>query len=86
MPEPIYTDVHEVLDYFGKCAHCDYPASASLVIRWYSDYTSDRELIATCGLPCGWQESVPMKKMTGSQRITNTIGKTGTPHFPGRHP
>lgn len=64
MPSPIHTYVQELLDYFGSCADCGYPASASLVTREYPDGTIEREIVATCGLPCGWRAPVPMTRMT----------------------
>ncbi|AHH17460.1 hypothetical protein NONO_c26680 [Nocardia nova SH22a] len=63
MPSPIRTHVQELLDYFGKCADCDYPASASLVTHRYPDGSVEHEIVATCGLPCGWCAPVPMTPM-----------------------
>ncbi|MFF0492408.1 hypothetical protein ACFYTQ_25560 [Nocardia sp. NPDC004068] len=64
MPSPIRTHVQELLDYFGTCADCGYPASASLITRECADGTVEQEVIATCGLPCGWRAPVPMRRMT----------------------
>ncbi|WP_083896432.1 helix-turn-helix domain-containing protein [Nocardia jiangxiensis] len=46
-------------------ADCGYPASASLISRQRPDGSTDHEIIATCGLPCGWRVPVPMTRMTG---------------------
>ncbi|MGY2009849.1 hypothetical protein ACW9HC_22940 [Nocardia gipuzkoensis] len=62
--ERIRTDVSEILDYFGLCADCPYPASASLLRHHYSDGSTQREIIATCGLPCGWRAPVSPTRMT----------------------
>ncbi|RMI28810.1 hypothetical protein [Nocardia stercoris] len=59
------TTVTELLNYFGRCPRCGYPASARVAQHQYSDGTSEREIIATCGLPCGWSGPVPMRSMTG---------------------
>ncbi len=66
MSAPTNTTVHELLDYFGRCGACGYPASASLVTRHFADGSTDREVIATCGLPCGWRAPVTMRRMTTS--------------------
>ncbi|MFI2280714.1 hypothetical protein [Nocardia beijingensis] len=67
MPDP-RTQVTEILDYFGRCAACDYPASAHLYTHHFADGSIHREVIATCGLPCGWRGPVPPHRMTGPDR------------------
>lgn len=55
--------VREMLNFFGKCEECGYPASAS----WVETVTSGRatrELIAECGLPCGWRGAAQKTPMT----------------------
>lgn len=64
MPAPTSTQVNEILDYFGTCAKCHYPASASLVTQRFPDGKIHREIVATCGLPCGWRDTVTMARMT----------------------
>ncbi|MEU6563411.1 hypothetical protein [Nocardia nova] len=66
MFSPIHNDVQELLDYFGACADCGYPASASRITRYYPDGATEQEIVATCGLPCGWSATVPMTRMTPS--------------------
>ncbi|MFC9471905.1 hypothetical protein ACFTS5_06910 [Nocardia sp. NPDC056952] len=66
MSAPINTTVRELLDYFGQCGACGYPASASLLTQHYPDGSTHHEVVATCGLPCGWRAPVSMRRMTGS--------------------
>ncbi|MBF6213263.1 hypothetical protein IU433_24330 [Nocardia puris] len=54
----------EVLNYFGHCAACGYPARADLVTTVYTDGSQTATLVATCGLPCGWSGPVPLTTMT----------------------
>ena len=55
--EPIRVTVAPALDYFEKCPRCGYPAEAVVTARTYADGAVDRELVATCGLPCGWKSA-----------------------------
>lgn len=66
MSAPINTTVRELLDYFGRCAACGYPASASMLTQHFADGSTHHEVVATCGLPCGWSAPVSMRRMTGS--------------------
>lgn len=50
---------HEVLDYFGKCPECGYPARAS------ADFAGAPTVLASCDRPCGWTGVVPLTTMTG---------------------
>ncbi|MEV6062825.1 hypothetical protein [Nocardia asteroides] len=68
MSAPVSTTVHELLDYFGRCGACGYPASASAVVQHFADGSTHREVVATCGLPCGWRAPVSMRRMTDSSR------------------
>lgn len=61
---PIHSTVTEILDYFGKCPRCGYPATAAHLAHTYADGTSDSEIIATCGQPCGWQGPATVTRMT----------------------
>ncbi|MBO0852462.1 MAG: hypothetical protein J2P18_01680 [Nocardia sp.] len=48
-----------VLDYFGKCPVCGYPAQAS------AHMTLNDIVIANCDRPCGWTGLMPLTTMTG---------------------
>ena len=50
---------YEVLDYFGKCPECGYPAHAS------TEVIGATTVIACCDRPCGWTGMVPLTTMTG---------------------
>lgn len=65
-----HTQATEVLNYFGKCDNCQYPATAFVVAQTLSNGSVARELIAICALPCGWQSAVHHTPMT----------TTGPPH------
>jgi hypothetical protein len=68
MPVPLYTRIKDILDYFGRCEACGYPASASMVVQHFPDGTTEEEIIATCDLPCGWRAPAPIMTMTGDRR------------------
>jgi hypothetical protein len=51
-------EMREVLDYFGKCPECGYPAKASATLR------DDGTVLAYCDRPCGWSARVPLTTMT----------------------
>ncbi|MFJ2667666.1 hypothetical protein ACIO14_25310 [Nocardia fluminea] len=55
MKNPSYMSVRDVFDYFGKCPRCGYPADASETVRRFPDGEIEREVTASCGLPCGWR-------------------------------
>ncbi|TLF76782.1 hypothetical protein [Nocardia cyriacigeorgica] len=55
----------EVLDYFGKCPACGYPANAIARTVTYSDGSTRELATGTCGLPCGWSGPVELTTMTG---------------------
>jgi hypothetical protein len=57
--------VSEILDYFGKCLRCQYPASAVRTAGVRPDGSYGTLVIATCDLPCGWRGPVPLTRMTG---------------------
>ncbi|MBF6435334.1 hypothetical protein [Nocardia cyriacigeorgica] len=58
----------EVLDYFGKCPACGYPANAIARTVTYSDGSVRELATGTCGLPCGWSGPVELTTMTGPRR------------------
>ncbi|MEV0248337.1 hypothetical protein AB0H76_17200 [Nocardia sp. NPDC050712] len=59
------TVVREILNYFGKCPACGYPARATEVS---APSVRTGEVVvtisATCDLPCGWSGVVPRTIMT----------------------
>lgn len=57
--------VDEILNYFGKCPRCKYAATATMRTRILSDGTPEREVVATCDLPCGWYGPASPTMMTG---------------------
>ncbi|WP_227983568.1 hypothetical protein [Nocardia spumae] len=54
----------EILNYFGKCRACGYPATAVLRTTAFSDGAVTDAVIATCALPCGWSGTVEPTIMT----------------------
>lgn len=54
----------EILNYFGKCDACGYPARASTTKQVFDDGDVEISVIATCSLPCGWSDRVPRTTMT----------------------
>ncbi|WP_281919728.1 hypothetical protein [Nocardia cyriacigeorgica] len=54
----------EVLDYFGKCPACGYPAHAIARTVTYSDGSVRELATGTCELPCGWSGPVQLTTMT----------------------
>ncbi|WP_067901865.1 hypothetical protein [Nocardia vaccinii] len=65
---PIHSTVTEILDYFGKCPRCGYPAGAAHLAHTYADGSTDSETIATCAQPCGWQGPAIGTRMTPAHR------------------
>ena len=64
MAKPHRIAFNEVLDYFGKCPRCDYPASAVRTTGVRVDGSFGTVVVATCDLPCGWRGPVPLTRMT----------------------
>ncbi|MFF0491348.1 hypothetical protein ACWDSJ_06040 [Nocardia sp. NPDC003482] len=63
---PAAPEIHEILDYFGKCPECGYPARASMSAQ-------DTTMVhASCDRPCGWTGTVPLTTMTGRNGRTRT--------------
>ena len=54
---------HEILNYFGKCPACGYPARATEV-RAFGRRGVEMTVTASCELPCGWSGAVPLTMMT----------------------
>ncbi|MCX4093098.1 hypothetical protein [Nocardia sp. alder85J] len=52
----------EILDFFGKCPECGYPARAS------TTPSSPGTVAASCDRPCGWTGTVPLTTMTRHTR------------------
>ncbi|MGY1940083.1 hypothetical protein [Nocardia gipuzkoensis] len=50
--------VHDILDYFQKCPRCGHFAQASATVRAYRDGRRETVVSTTCGLPCGWHDTV----------------------------
>ncbi|AHH19962.1 hypothetical protein NONO_c51780 [Nocardia nova SH22a] len=44
----------EVLNYFGRCGNCGYPAQAFEMTTEFIDGDRRTVVIETCGQPCGW--------------------------------
>ncbi|MEV0355901.1 hypothetical protein AB0H71_07510 [Nocardia sp. NPDC050697] len=57
----------EILDYFGKCPRCGYPATAWLHTV-VADGRTRREVVGVCDSPCGWTGPVRVTSMTGQGR------------------
>ncbi|MFC9894877.1 hypothetical protein ACFVMC_14415 [Nocardia sp. NPDC127579] len=59
------TVVKEILNYFGKCPACGYPARA---VETHAPSVRTGEvqvtISATCDLPCGWSGPVARTVMT----------------------
>ncbi|MEV0296891.1 hypothetical protein [Nocardia sp. NPDC050710] len=55
---------HEILNYFGKCPECGYPARATEVRGLSAGGEIEVAVAASCDLPCGWSGSVPLTIMT----------------------
>ncbi|MEV5647315.1 hypothetical protein AB0L57_03600 [Nocardia sp. NPDC052254] len=64
----VSSQLRPILDYFGKCPACGYPAEAALLTTGFIDGTITRRVVATCGLPCGWSDHVAPAPMTDAFR------------------
>lgn len=60
----VESQVEEILNYFGKCPVCAYPARASAITAQFDDGDSKTIVVGTCGRPCGWNGPVPVTLMT----------------------
>lgn len=54
----------EVLNYFGTCPRCGYPAQAFLVATHYADGKIRVTTDGSCALPCGWSGPIEVTTMT----------------------
>ncbi|WP_459546534.1 hypothetical protein [Nocardia sp. X0981] len=59
------THIDEILNYFGKCRSCGYPARAESQRQTFDNGEIETLVIARCALPCGWSDQVPPTTMTG---------------------
>lgn len=69
----VASDVREILNYFGKCPLCGYPARASAYTAQFDDGHIETQILATCGLPCGWNgpaSGTPMTPTASDERNT----------------
>lgn len=57
--------VQDVLNYFGHCPICDYPARAWHITARFDDGEVASQTIAACGGWCGWKGPVAATTMTG---------------------
>ncbi|WP_067649475.1 hypothetical protein [Nocardia harenae] len=67
-PLVVYSRETEILDYFGKCEACGYPARASATTEMLAGGGVQTAVVAACSLPCGWTGRVPLTTMTGRVR------------------
>lgn len=59
------THTDEILNYFGKCRSCGYPAGARSRRQIFDNGEIETLVIASCALPCGWSDQVTPTTMTG---------------------
>ncbi len=59
------TNVYEIVNYFGKCPVCGYPATAAMYVTTCGNVTVSSAVVATCGSPCGWSGPAVPTTMTG---------------------
>lgn len=62
------THTEEILNYFGKCGACGYPARAATTKHIFDNGDEESWVTATCSLPCGWADRVRPTTMTAGQR------------------
>lgn len=60
------SDVQEVLNYFGKCPMCDFPAKAWHITARFDDGRVESQTIAVCEGWCGWKGPAHPTPMTGA--------------------
>ncbi|MBF6476162.1 MULTISPECIES: hypothetical protein [Nocardia] len=61
-----HSRTEEILDFFGKCRACGYPAYAETTTLRYQTGEMETKVIASCALPCGWTGEVSATPMTES--------------------
>ncbi|UGT68862.1 hypothetical protein LTT66_01070 [Nocardia gipuzkoensis] len=59
-----HSRTEEILDFFGKCRACGYPAYAETTTLRYETGEMETKVIASCALPCGWTGEVSATPMT----------------------
>ncbi|MCL2535169.1 MAG: hypothetical protein FWE39_13490 [Nocardiaceae bacterium] len=75
----VSSSVREILNYFGKCPVCGYPARASTIAVTFDDGDARSLVVGTCGRPCGWNAPVEVTLMTpdgdeGAQAVVEAVG------------
>ncbi|ATL65734.1 hypothetical protein [Nocardia terpenica] len=65
---PAVPGYQEILDFFGKCPECGYPARAAAARR------GETTVLAFCDRPCGWSDTVPLTTMTAHGARGTTFG------------
>ncbi|WP_330255684.1 hypothetical protein OG874_14640 [Nocardia sp. NBC_00565] len=70
MEPPIQFTVRQILDYYGKCPRCGYPAGAAQTLRSFADDRVEVTVVATCELPCGWHGPVTPTTMTAGSAVS----------------
>ncbi|MGN2638008.1 hypothetical protein ACTD5D_17795 [Nocardia takedensis] len=63
--------IHEIVNYFGKCHDCGYPATAAVHVTTYRDGTTESAVVATCGTPCGWSGPAAVTTMSGEPPVVH---------------
>ncbi|CAM4344707.1 hypothetical protein NONI108955_21930 [Nocardia ninae] len=63
------SEVQDVLNYFGKCPICDYPARAWHLTAQFDDGRIESQTVAACGGWCGWKGPVSPTPMTGDTAV-----------------
>ncbi|MBC7305107.1 MAG: hypothetical protein H5T78_29695 [Nocardia sp.] len=65
MQPTIQISVRPILDYYGKCQRCGYPAGAAETVRKTLDGHIELLVVASCELPCGWYGPATRTTKTG---------------------
>ncbi|MGV9822573.1 hypothetical protein [Nocardia xishanensis] len=63
-PAVLASQSQEILNYFGRCPRCHYPARVYLVTTVFADGEHAVATLATCDLTCGWSGPAPLTTMT----------------------
>ncbi|MFD4459546.1 hypothetical protein [Nocardia sp. NPDC058480] len=75
----IASEVQDVLNYFGRCPICDYPAQAWHLTAQFDDGVVESQTIAACGGWCGWKGPVSPTTMTGETAVLTHESGCSTP-------
>lgn len=65
----VASEVRDVLNYFGNCPICGYPARACHITAEFDDGQVDSQTVAACGGWCGWKGPVAPTPMTGEEAV-----------------